>query len=117
MSKHTPGPWDALFSEHRKPLVVHESASVAIVTEVNFRDMQESNANARLIAAAPDMLTALEELLDEEDLQCSRITNGHCYLRRCCLAGGYKGEGHVHPDMATCPVWRAAQAIDKARGK
>ena len=60
MSKHSPEPWTALFSTYRKPLVVSGSASVAVVADADFQKPDEVIANAHLIAAAPDMLAALE---------------------------------------------------------
>lgn len=68
--KHTPGPWsyfeaegggsfidhiDTEYVAHRVAFVYSDDAIEHIVTERNLAD-------ARLIAAAPDMLTALEIL-------------------------------------------------------
>jgi hypothetical protein len=61
MSKHTPGPWDIYFN-----------AQDDLVIRKMFPDGQESHVvahchsgfdNARLIAAAPDLLDALKSLL------------------------------------------------------
>lgn len=63
MSKHTPGPWDAGLERMGDPdkrkiwatsLQVASAASMWISQEVQ-------EANARLIAAAPEMLEALKE--------------------------------------------------------
>lgn len=66
-TKHTPGPW-----VDRKPDSVGGSriyadckGGVLIATLGYMRDKNESEANARLIAAAPDLLSALKLLLDE----------------------------------------------------
>jgi hypothetical protein len=66
MTTHTPGPWVAvdgdIFTEHRhKPIVAStfedgEPMGTGITRDAAF-------ANAALIAAAPDLLAALEELL------------------------------------------------------
>lgn len=71
-SKHTPGPWEWLADEDR-----HEADCVPVMAKdgtlqiadifagtVNGSDMSvdEAEANARLIAAAPDLLEALEQL-------------------------------------------------------
>lgn len=63
MSKHTPGPW---FISNRNPLRVIESgprmASIAKCgIKLGVDADEEAAANARLIAAAPDMLEVLRE--------------------------------------------------------
>ena len=59
MSNHTPGPWyvggDMVWS-------FDDDGEIAVVIRVHERD-QEFEANSRLIAAAPDLLEALEDLL------------------------------------------------------
>ena len=58
MSKHTPGPWKA----SGVGTVSHATRGFWIARLwVGFRT-KEREANARLIAAAPDMLAALEDL-------------------------------------------------------
>lgn len=70
MSKHTPGPWHVESADS-------DGANVVAIAQVAWcgtngsygRDAsqtisaKEAKANARLIAAAPDLLEALEELL------------------------------------------------------
>ena len=54
-AKHTPGPWEC-----NGDLVHKDGFQIAIV-EAHYEDYVElQQANARLIAAAPDLLTALE---------------------------------------------------------
>ena len=77
MSKHTPGPWAPDYAEHDCP---HQDVKIkagkrgvcrvwmdnAPVEDYN----REQRANARLIAAAPELLEALEGLLAKfEDLE------------------------------------------------
>jgi hypothetical protein len=76
MSKHTPGPWktvarnypiadtgdydgcwEVLTGDPKKPIVQI------------WGDSDEDEANARLIAAAPDLLEALRRLLDSGDVR------------------------------------------------
>lgn len=59
MSKHTPGPWEALtFSSHE---LQTDFAMVAIGKRAHIIGYSEENqANARLIAAAPELLVALQ---------------------------------------------------------
>ncbi len=61
-SKHTPGPWRIEGAGHMhaagSTALMHENYCIAV-----FRGV-DSDANARLIAAAPDMLDALRLALD-----------------------------------------------------
>jgi len=72
MANPTPGPWRAepadMFGDHNIVLAKGDDDSRAIAAVVsNMRDPQEVAANARLIAAAPDMLAALEALVEGVD--------------------------------------------------
>lgn len=58
MSSFTPGPWTVCPHAHRW---VQTSDSRECIAEVLVRD--QMSANARLIAAAPELLAALEEVL------------------------------------------------------
>lgn len=68
MAEHTPGPWEQYAkltaSENHKGFEVQDVASQHWVATVGPRDMDgnEGEANARLIAAAPDLLEALLQL-------------------------------------------------------
>ena len=60
-AKHTPGPWDT----GEDGWIVESAKGWAVSHAVVFRGKHgegEDFANARLIAAAPDLLAALEEL-------------------------------------------------------
>jgi hypothetical protein len=59
MSKHTPGPWKI---EHDyKPYVINAGAGHTICAITGTAAIRpEAEANARLIAAAPEMLEALK---------------------------------------------------------
>ncbi len=63
--EHTPGPWNwhaPLPSQGIKHFMVHEK--VGDIAEVyNWDHTKASEANARLIAAAPDLLAALQEYM------------------------------------------------------
>lgn len=69
--KHTPGPWQAIEISWERSLVVDEdSARIALVyirdeADEETQDKFEviKNANANLMAAAPDMYEALEEVI------------------------------------------------------
>jgi hypothetical protein len=77
MAEHTPGPWELKFSTHDYGEVAFKSfdglcgpdgkkiclrgASLACGGELN----DDAMANSRLVAAAPDLLEALQECLRE----------------------------------------------------
>ena len=75
MSKHTPGPWKVYANEIAVGVrpVASEPSDVALCSDMDTsRPDEETMANARLIAAAPDLLVLLEEckqacLFDDDD--------------------------------------------------
>lgn len=70
---HTPGPWAVEFVQYKKPLL--PGFALAIIRDQNDHGVaflgrgkipeSEEIANAHLIAAAPEMLAALEAILFE----------------------------------------------------
>ena len=60
---HTPGPWTADVTDW--PLVVNDAREdvIATIPESESRYSRQAEANARLIAAAPELLDALTGLL------------------------------------------------------
>jgi hypothetical protein len=77
MSEHTPGPWRASMGDLLR--VMHGSDCICGVHRIGSRAggrrSEESEANARLIAAAPDLLAALQAVIaapitgDHESIQ------------------------------------------------
>ena len=69
-TKHTPGPW---FMETWSKFNGEQVTQVSAFSEYGNRTMQaivnsgNSEANARLIAAAPDLLEALKEIVSAAD--------------------------------------------------
>ena len=65
--KFTPGPWEinSLKPETNRVLDANSSDTPAFVTIWFTRREQELDANAHLIAAAPQLLEALEKLVEE----------------------------------------------------
>ncbi|MBK8225401.1 MAG: hypothetical protein IPK73_30675 [Candidatus Obscuribacter sp.] len=55
-TKHTPGPWSA----HAQEIIGNTGELIATIELTDGMDPGESYANARLIAAAPELLEALE---------------------------------------------------------
>ena len=97
--KHTPGPWIAdgltIFSDIDRP--------IASTKETPVSD-EEAKANARLIAASPEMLKALEVILKELERDVMRLSNS---LRR--------GDQSLGYTLSFCRA-RAIEAIAKASG-
>lgn len=106
-SKHTPGPWFVPEGPYISGLSVEVQGNDAAVLcpgsggarsytnticDVTWSGTDEWEANARLIAAAPDLLDALDAMLD-------------CY-----------GEYEIDPFQAPV-IHQARAAIAKARGK
>ncbi len=75
-SKYTPGPWKVTTDRHGRPTMVFSVSRGKGVAktawdgyaEQSDKEAAEEAANARLIAAAPDLLEALKKLLESEDL-------------------------------------------------
>lgn len=67
MSAHTPGPW--MLAMHPGMPFIHANdnteSGIAEIFDSDFIDSDTKEANARLIAAAPDLLAALEQALAE----------------------------------------------------
>ena len=67
-SKHTPGPW--YNSDLRKGRMVFAKTDTRLVadcSDISVRTEGEEQANARLIAAAPELLEALEYLMKHDN--------------------------------------------------
>lgn len=100
--KHTPGPWAVMPEESDKPYVrirgtqLGERFKVANVLMPDYEgaqelEIEETRANAHLIAAAPELLEALRDLI-----------------------GWVPGPKHWHTDACPKAVERAVAAIAKA---
>jgi hypothetical protein len=58
-AQHTPGPWVVVAGNQRRAVrVCAKSETISVAT---VHSLTDQDANARLIAAAPDMLAALRE--------------------------------------------------------
>jgi hypothetical protein len=97
-AKHTPGPWNVDIVVRpdwdSDPLGQYEVQPAAEKLTVRYWDAAdespeldavhaENQANARLIAAAPELLQALTEIVAEWDRTCEEYTAEHpmCFLR------------------------------------
>ena len=72
--RHTPGPWKFEVRNYQA-MVTTERDDIDMVVASNLFDeeldleLDEVEANARLIASAPDLLEALQELIDWEGVE------------------------------------------------
>ena len=113
MTKHTPGPWIADLYEDGCFVVRPHGKEGPLIAERGVWFDDESHANARLIAAAPDLLVALRNLLDHT---CG--TDSFCEW---CARHAPKDQGGSIvgpiPHVSDC-LWLAAErAIAKAEGR
>ena len=106
MNKHTPGPWKAHFEEAYF-VTGPDLGRVAMMMNLKGahgmggrRSGHESAANARLIAAAPELLEALQEL--------------HTIVSRAIHDGDWIVDGACDPDAC---MMRAEDLIAKATGE
>lgn len=87
-AKHTPGPWELDDNRRGSHVYVHAKTHGALATVVwqmaqDYREGKpspECEANARLIAAAPELLNALKDILEhchfeKKDLDSKRNVN------------------------------------------
>lgn len=72
MSKHTPGPWEFLGDADDFECRVRQKSSVkkgpGFISEITICENIGNTQNARLIAAAPDLLEAIEALERIKDI-------------------------------------------------
>lgn len=91
MTKHTPGPWWADTGCRCENITIYgtETGDAVDVCDVVYRgDEIQIEANARLIAAAPDLLAALELILTAEERGF-----GADYIKGCARAAIAKAKG------------------------
>lgn len=108
MSAHTQGPWSCLPEEIGKDYIRirgtrlggrYKVANVqaSIYKGVHEHEILETRANARLIAAAPDLLAALKDLADDIserfDMECSSTNPGMVQAARNARAAIAKATG------------------------
>ena len=109
MSKHTPGPWAVSSTERRYVREVNGKRYVASCTDSqDYRTYEEAEANARLIACAPEMLEALKDAAEylQDKSGCSWLRSD--FQRGC----------RCSEDCSSIAVWKQARAaIAKAEGE
>jgi hypothetical protein len=93
-AKHTPGPWSIYSITFKGYHQIAGAQGGRLCQVLPFED--EYKANARLIAAAPDLLAALQVLFDEAD---SFSIDGVYFNEKCM--------GHKGLDMARAAIAKA----------
>jgi hypothetical protein len=116
-AKHTPGPWSVdtrltghrfngeavrYFSIHhtsqmRDCYIATEIAPTTLITSGGDMPNSEGEANARLIASAPDLLAALQEITAQHDAMLETFKSGF-------------GWGRIVSDKARAAIARATQS-------
>lgn len=104
-AKFTPGPWrtDSWFYDQRgtRIVIINGTDAVAEITPLYRTYPQEEEANAKLIAAAPEMFEALQDFVNGHDvLQANLVECNGGYVR------------HLLQDFAR----KASAALAKAGG-
>lgn len=102
-AKHTPGPWSAVSYVNGKIALEDDQGlgTIALVDTVHtIKDPREQEANARLIASAPELLEALELAAQA--------------LQSCYEVDSYPANGGTEQDKALAT---ARAAIAKAKGE
>lgn len=104
-AKHTPGPWavDDVYG-----LIMANNGAYEVAAVHAARNDGEAKANARLIAAAPEMLEALNETLRHMD------HSGDCAKHD--PDPTYDSDGHIRMGRMPCPVCMVERAVRKTMG-
>jgi hypothetical protein len=80
MNSHTPGPWACTYtSNHAHDYRLTQPNGQPLPVNAEANDRSEQRANARLIAAAPEMFAALqwfdEQMRDDSALDMGKLIN------------------------------------------
>ena len=94
-AQHTPGPWQTMeVGDDIVRLAVADESGLSVLTVVTEGDAQfaavYSEADARLIAAAPDLLEVLQKIVNHVDAGTAAILNRLVSEARAAIA---KAEG------------------------
>ena len=102
MSKHTPGPWSQVPQSDGSTLIARRYETGNQMKPMGLRivgftmarkdSLQEDEANARLIAAAPELLEALKDMLDGHEDACTGYGEGAADKARAAIAKATGGE-------------------------
>lgn len=105
--EHTPGPWVVKMRDgrqHRHNDIMSGQKRIASIGESTIGNLDESNANAALIAAAPDLLAALKAYASDDECVMTPDFDTRLEVR----------SGPTHVDCKFC---NAQTAIARAEGR
>ena len=89
---HTPGPWEIHpYADNEGDIHGGDGKLVCMMRQGDTDPEDDWSADARLIAAAPDLLAALKELVDD----CDGLLGWNCDPAKRAIA---KAEGRHHAD-------------------
>ena len=80
---HTKGPWKTTVMDDEFPPSINVISNVVDsewVADCGHPDPPENQANARLIAAAPELLESLERHVKMFDMMCGKMNVGNMFL-------------------------------------
>lgn len=111
-TKHTNGPWEVANEKYRLRVATDEYEKysrkpVGIIADV-YTNHENAHANARLMAAAPDLLTAVQQLV-------ATLHSTYDVFEDLCKTGNMSAnplDNHVVQDIAD----QAADALEQATG-
>lgn len=106
---HTPGPWDIRRMPDWNNKGGQHFAAYCFFNMPPIRDEDEANANARLIAASPDLLAALKGILESGSFD----DDGDFILYHEEPLPGHEDDDYVDPEC----IKIAREAIAKAEGR
>lgn len=104
VAKHTPGPW-YVSSSNFNHIIVSEADGTTVGWTTNYPPPENARgeANAHLIAAAPDLLEALEALADDHEFGATgTIRQDHLRAARLAIAKA-RGQSHAPNDRERQP--------------
>lgn len=105
-TQHTPGPWKI---DNAEPRIVYSEIDNGVISNHNpYRSASESEANARLISSAPELLM---------DLKFATNLLNHTGVIEHILSHSREEEKDGHEDALIGALKRFAETIAKAEGK
>jgi hypothetical protein len=121
MADHTPGPWQAVEGKTTGRMVITPNARTKATRIVAHIGGPDRDANARLIAAAPELLEALVELLGidrmNENIGWRGPTPSDPNLFQCEFCGSEHDDCTLIDHKYDCAIVEARAAIAKAKGE
>lgn len=70
-AQHTPGPWEMCYDKgSTRDILSRKHGGICVVRRAGVHNDATYNANARLIASAPELIAALIAMVEAEDASC-----------------------------------------------